>query len=443
MAYIFGDRDVSSVGFVGFGKSTRGVYSYLSERYRDLSFTVRDRRELPLPCGVRGFFGENELSNIDEDVLFLSPTVRRERLELTLASERGVRLTSDAEFFFDNFSGEALAVTGSNGKSTTATLASLITGFSAIGNIGEPMTPHASSAEAFVLELSSFQLNYFTPKTRRALITNIVPNHLDWHTSFEEYREAKLRLAYLADEFIICADSEELLLARFERVPFALYSIHKTPRELFQLRAEHYLYLDGGYLMLDGERIASAAQLLRREYHNVQNALGAMALSIGYADRDRMAEAILGFRGLPHRCEYVGAIGGVEFYDSSIDSTPERTAQTLSALPGKSTVILGGRSKGLDPEPLIAALQRSASAIILTGENKEELRAALRAGGTDDTIRTLEASDFEEAVRLGYECTLPYGRLILSPASTSYDRFSNFEERGNCFKEVFLSLKGR
>ena len=232
-------KNARSFGFFGLGKSNLAILSLIP---KDREITLRSEGRIDLSAlpkrlrNARIFEGACAFDDINEDVLFLSPSVRRERDEFDKARAAGVTLCSDLELFLSEFRGISFAISGSDGKSTTATLTSLLLKekfdrISAIGNIGIPFC-HSARAPAAVLELSSFNLRYSTPHASRAAITNVTPNHLNWHSDFEEYKETKLSLLDSADEAIISADDEILSSYASGRRIFAVTSVTKSFEEL-------------------------------------------------------------------------------------------------------------------------------------------------------------------------------------------------------------------
>ncbi len=438
MVFLHWGRCVESVGLVGFGISNRGVFSYLSRRYPKLCFTVRSDAPQELPRGVRGFFGARQFDELHEDILFLSPTVRADRAELASAEARGVHLTSDASFFCDNTRGTLFAITGSNGKSTTTHLTKrLLEGAFdsayAIGNIGEAMTPHLGDAGhcAYAAELSSFQLMRLRPVARRAAIVDLTPSHLNWHTSFAEYAAAKENALAGAEERVLPVKPALREAARRYHC-FARYSAELDEKEMLHCGAELAIYLRDGAICANGKPLIELAALGRREKHNIENLMAAMALAYGYYDEAQLYEVARSFRGLPHRFELIGRVGETELYDSSIDTSPERTRTTLEALHGKCVLLLGGRSKAHNYEILCEALRQKCTAAVIFGENRDELHAALC--GAEIPLELADSLDdaFARALPLAAACK----KLLLSPASTSYDGFKSFEERGARFKEL-------
>ena len=219
---IFKGKRILRIGFFGDGRSNRALFSYLTENYDGITYTLRTDMRCP-DLGSGKFSeilsGEAARKYIDEDILFLSPSVRRDATEFKEAEKRGVILSSDVEFFFENKKIPVFAVTGSDGKSTTATLASLMLSekegdFPASANIGVPMSALLSSEHlrGTVAELSSFQLMSTLPRTERALITNVTENHLDWHLSMWEYLGAKENVLKFTQKRIFNLDCPYSLL---------------------------------------------------------------------------------------------------------------------------------------------------------------------------------------------------------------------------------------
>ncbi len=388
-----------------------------------------DTRGAELLLGKRAFLPAGE------DIIFLSPSVRRERACVRALLKDGAVFSSDAELFFADSPKNVLAITGSDGKSTTSALVELMLredgkeAFAA-GNFGLPLTPLADRKKAyFVAELSSFMLRYMKPKSRRALITNITPNHLNWHADFDEYRRAKENILAHAEERVFFYDCEESRALLNSYGADGVFSANKSYRDLKRaVRASVYASFEDGFFVLNGERIFEREKFAPLGIHNVKNALAALCLTHGFCDTGAVIRALRSFSGLHHRCRLVFRGDGIKYYDSSIDSSPERTRATLEVFDRPVTVILGGRDKGLDYSPLKDALRTHAGAVILCGENAQRLAEFTR--NIKLTCPVVFARDYAEAVKFARIFGLD---TVLSPASTSYDRFSNFEERGRAF----------
>lgn len=421
------------VGFFGLGVSNMALIRALPEGY---PFTVRsdaDRLDFSI-SPERVHLGACSLNDIDEDALFLSPSVRRDRPELALASERGCRLMSDCELFFLE-SVELYAVTGSDGKSTTATLAAaLIPGAALVGNIGIPFV-EAPVSERYVAELSSFQLEYCVPHAKRAVLTSLSENHLNWHKSYEEYREAKLALLRRADEAILPFSAVGEVSGIY---PYAAFGRRTFGEARGIISAEHYITLEGDVIAYDGEGIIRLSRLARSEWYNIENFMGAIALSsglVGVEDIVRLGES---FSGLPHRVELFLSARGIDFINSSIDTTPKRCQATLEALGRRVVLILGGRGKGLSPNCMLPAIKKYAEGVVLYGEAGRELLSYI--SGLGMPYRYFES--LYHAIDCAVEIAECGSAVLLSPAATGYGEFKNYAERGDAFKAYIRSKFG-
>ena len=438
-------KTVRQVGLLGGGKSNVGVYSYLSKRH-SLDFTLRvfdKNSDYSAFGGCKVLSGPDMLSDINEDVLFLSPSARRDSPKIREAFERGVILSSDAEFFFENSVADIFAVTGSDGKSTTAYLTSQLLKSSykdtvACGNIGEAMTPHVDNAEAaFVTELSSFQLSYLKPRSLRSVITNVTENHLDWHKSFDEYINAKKNIFDFSSERIFSADCEISKSIAKDYNVFAVFSTKLDDKTLCKTTgAKLRLTLGDGGILANGTPILDTRRIRAPGAHTVKNFMAAIAMSYGYCTAEDISSVAESFCGLSHRCELVAQIDGVDYYDSSIDSTPKRSIATLLMMTRPVVLILGGHSKGLDFGELIPIIASKAKFIIITGECADEIEDAIASSGSASHILRARIDDFTEAVEYAKKRASCGDAVLLSPAATSYDKFKNFEERGNAFARI-------
>ena len=449
MFYYNGKR-INRVGFLGIGKSNLGVYSYLASHY---NFEVTVRASLPTDASALApkhvYFGKESLRDIDEDILFISPSARRDSKELTEAEMRGVILSSDAEFFFSRTNADIYAVTGSDGKSTTTYLTGELLKKhykSAVpcGNIGDAMTPHLDDPEntAYAAELSSFQLMYMKPQSERCVITNITENHLNWHKSFREYIDSKKNVLENSKGRIINFDCATAKNAAQDYSLFAVFSRRHSEDALKrQIKAELYITEQNGKILVSGDEFLDTEKILVGKNHNVLNFMAAIAMSYGRCGKEDVLELAKSFGGLPHRCEFIGEFDGVKYYDSSIDSSPKRCSSTLGTMPGRVILILGGRSMGLDFRELLPQLAKKTKLVILTGETSQEIEALLKEDVSLCMPRFKRIDDFYDAVKYASDAAEYGDTVLLSPAATSFDRFSNFEERGNAFKEYINDLK--
>ena len=447
------NKKIKSAGFLGAGRSSIAVAEYIKRNHKNISLILRSDNKIHKDALPRAnlfdkiYECELSLSNVREDLLFLSPSVRHDRSDVAALSERGIKLTSDAEFFFSQNEKDVYVITGSDGKSTTASLCSAILNRAygkakAIGNIGIPLSGELDSTDAlaYAVELSSFQLNSLAPVSNAALITNITPNHLDWHRSLEEYILAKKNALINAKRRVYNYDCETSRNFIPSLPPHTVFSSELSYRQLCRaVSAERYYTLEGLTLCSDGSPITTLEPLFRYGAHNVKNALAAAALCDGLYDSDALCEVINSFTPLLHRCERFLSYGGVDYINSSIDSSPKRTATTLDSLALNVIVIIGGRSKGLDYSDLILPLKRWARAVILTGETGRDLFSILN-DSHELNVPIVYESDFDKAVTIATRLATPGDTVILSPASTSFDRFRSFEERGNRFKNIIKDI---
>ena len=439
MEFIHKGNSIESVSFVGFGRSNAAVYAYLKKAYPFLKFSVRtEKEEKALPNEAEVFMKDEQFEKMTEDVFFISPAIRKDKAELN-----GKLLSSDAELFFERNESDCFGITGSDGKSTTSTLTAMMLGgkyqrSEAIGNIGKALCEALDGGNntAYAVELSSFQLMDFSPKLKRAIITNITPNHLNWHTSYKEYASAKENVLRGAEQRVFSADSDAPAELIEKYGAFAIISTELTESELKRYKAQTYIYKIDDTIYIDGEKLISKEDFLRQEEYNLKNFMAAMALSYGSWDKDLIYKSAKSFPGLAHRCELCADFSSVKFYNSSIDSSPQRSLTTLSSHRGRFVAVLGGRTKMNNFDILREIIAKNAHALVLTGENRGEVHAKLSGIGVPIYVE----SDFKRAILCGAELAKKCGSLILSPASTSFDRFKSFEERGEYFRRIVSEL---
>lgn len=436
-------------GFFGIGNSNLGVYAYLSKKGELGSITLRSDTDIPDSaarelCAERIFTGKSALEEIDEDVIFLSPSVRRDREPLRLAEKRGVKLSSDLELFLERRGYLDYAITGSDGKSTTTYLiAKMLTesGTPArpTGNYGVALSSVIDTESVTVAELSSFQLNFVCPTVRTAVITGITPNHLNWHTSLDEYVAAKRSVTDKAERLVADADSELIQPIIQSRKPFAAVSTALQYSELStHVESEHYLTYRCGVIYLDSMPFADLCGAVRHERYNVKNYMLAIGATLGRVSHDAILKTVTEFSGLPHRAQLVRELDGIRYYDSSIDSTPERTLATLGGIHGKNAVIIAGRRKKLSLFKLAESLPSMTVGCVLMGQIGAELAPLL---SHQPGYRYVFASDMQEAILSARKLLGTGGNVILSPAGTSFDVYKNFEERGRAFASAVMKLK--
>lgn len=428
------------LGFLGLGVSNTALIEAVCDMHLDITLRQNspiDRAYIAGYAPSRIFEGERALDMIDEDILILSPSVRRDSASLLSAKERGTILTSDIELFLADAEG-VYAVTGSSGKSTTATIAHRLIAkeqdTAICGNIGTPFMT-VGEHRKYIAEISSFQAMYIDTPTERAVLTSLSPNHLDWHTSLSEYTDAKLNLVRRAAYSAMSADDE--LCREYLSVASAdsIYSIKYDYAYLrSRYKAKNYITLEGDNILLSGDPIARLGSV-RPLWYNIANLLGAIALTLGDFTQDGLGAVIEDMPCLRHRAELFYTHRGVDYINSSIDTTPERTEATLTAIDRRVSIIIGGRGKGLSIKPLIPTLARYAVRISLYGEAGAEYYPDLAVSEALSGIPCQLFEKFDDATEHAIEGATEGVAVLLSPAATGYGEFKSFAERGEHFMQ--------
>ena len=410
--------------------------------------------------GVTLHLGEFPPKALYGDVIFRSPGIRPDIPAIKDATARGAMLTSEMELFIKLARANIIGITGSDGKTTTTTLTHLFLkkqseryGMGECyvgGNIGAPLLSkynEMTDADFAVLELSSFQLMTLGTPLSRCAITNLSPNHLNWHVDMDEYVAAKCNifddnsLLVLNAENPITADiasrrKKNMILFSSKKDSYkSIVPIAASNTSAVFLRDRHIIFSDGKCEC----EVLNTADIKLPGIHNIENYMTAIALTYGLVDADIYREVAQSFGGVPHRLEWISNIDGVDCYNSSIDSSPTRTAAALSALKQKKVVICGGSDKNIPFAPLAEALQESdVRCVVLTGDSAEKISAALSEASVD--FEFVIEKEFTSAVHLAKSKACAGDALLLSPACASFDRFKNFEERGAFFKSIILGL---
>lgn len=443
---LLGRRERYRVGLVGIGTTALALLDTLCDM-PDVDVSVRDENSsahLREGVNARLITGATALTGIFEDVLILSPSVRRERQELREAERRGVILTSECELFFSECP-RTLGVTGSDGKSTTTALAAKLlraSGYSACfcGNIGVPYSLVPSS-DIYVSELSSFNLSYLSPHLLGAVITNITPNHLNWHSSFSEYEGAKMNILKNAGRRVLSADDPISYGHIKNGFADAVFSIGRSYKEMkLSLPGMDFFTLEGGYIAKNGEPISNTGCYIRREKHNLSNMLASLALTDGLIKYEAADAVFSSFEGLSDRCEPIGRLGNTLFYNSSIDTSPLRCAATLTGLNKSVKLLLGGRGKGLSYEPLIEPLSKYARAVAVYGEIARDIENLFQSRRELRGIPLSVSRYFDGAFCALTEELHDGDTVLLSPAATAYGEFRSYKERAERYRTLVKEL---
>ena len=400
--------------------------------------------------GVRLILGENYLEGIEADVIFRTPGLRPDLPQISAAVAAGAELTSEMEAFFRVCPCRIIAVTGSDGKTTTTTIISELlkaAGYTVHlgGNIGQPLLCQADDMkkeDIAVLELSSFQLMTMRQSPEIAVVTNLAPNHLDVHKSMEEYCDAKRNI------FRYQPADGKLVLNLDNEITSAMISQARCPVALFSRRqpVETGFYCSDGVIYAaeagKAEPVLEASEIFLPGVHNIENFMAAFAAVSGLVDTETMRTVARTFKGVEHRIEHVRTLRGVRYYNDSIASSPSRAIAGLRSFDQKLIILAGGKDKGVPFDTLGEEYVRRAKAVFLTGPTAGAIRSAIeRAPGYAGSPEIFEFADFRENVLAAARYAEDGDVVMLSPACTSFDRFRYFMERGKYFKEIINSLE--
>lgn len=409
--------------------------------------------------GVKFVTGENYLDEIDGDIIFRSPGIRPDYDGIKNAINRGAELTSEMELFLELTPAYVLGITGSDGKTTTTTISykllekefenterKVYVG----GNIGTPLLSKVgemTNKDICVLELSSFQLFTAKKSPDRAIITNLSPNHLDWHKDMDEYVCAKENIFKYGAKNLTINGKNKLCdnVINYADLDISLFSVDFSLENacISDDRIKSTMFMRDGCICRfeDGKTIdlLNVNSILIPGKHNIENYMAAISLTWGMVSESTIEHIAKTFGGVEHRLEFVRELDSVKYYNSSIDSSPSRTAAALSALNSKPIVICGGYDKQIPFEPLANALNEKAKAVVLTGDTAEKINDALK--NSNSKIDIYFEKDFEMAVNLARNIAIKDDIVLLSPACASFDAFKNFMERGNKFKQIVNDFK--
>jgi UDP-N-acetylmuramoylalanine--D-glutamate ligase len=437
---------------VGLGKS--GVASALFLKAHGARVTVSDaksedqlRDEIPvlLDQGISvetGGHGERTFRG--QDLIVVSPGVPVDAPSLVQARSLGETVIGEIELAAQHLQGSIVAITGSNGKTTTTTLAGQILkagGFPTVvgGNIGTPaisLVEHTKPASFVVLEVSSFQLETiqtFQPKV--AVVLNVTPDHLDRHRTFEAYANAKGRIfeKQTADDFAVLNADDPTCVAMAKRTKAQVFWFsRKKPVD----RGAH---VREGKLTFAGptgeSSILPVADMLLKGSHNVENVLAGICVGMILGCKpEQVAQAIREFKAVEHRLEYVATIRGVDYYNDSKATNVDATIKALESFPANIHVILGGKDKGSDYTVLNDLLRLRVKRVYTIGAAAAKIESQIKGP------EIIHAETLESAVKRASAAASPGDVVLLAPACASFDQFKSYEHRGRVFKELVYSL---
>ena len=448
--YIYGRK----VAIIGLGVSNVPLLRFLYDL--GAIITVFDNRtvdqmpeeilQILATCNIDKAFGLGNLNNLSGfDIIFRSPSCLPTTKELAAEEKRGAIITTEIEMFMKMFPGVVIGVTGSDGKTTTTSLVYEILkqkyNCYVGGNIGIPlftkieeMTPE----DVAVLELSSFQLMGMGISPDIAIITNITPNHLNVHSSYDEYIDAKKNIFKHQNE-------NSLLVLNYDNEVTRECGLEAKGRVEFFSRKNK---LDNGYIVDDGiikacedkirKHVLNTRAAMLKGDHNYENICAALLATKDLADMESAVEIVKNFSGVPHRLELVKRVNGVRWYNDSIGTSPARTIAGLNAFQEEIILIAGGYDKNLDYTPIGRPILNKTKAVILLGQTADKIKEAVENESKirNKTVDMYKCEDLEQCVNLAKDLAKPGQIVLFSPASASFDMFKNFEERGEKFKEL-------
>ena len=444
-----------TITVIGIGISNLPLIKYLAElnakeihacdkRSREkLADTASELEKL----GIKLHLGEDYLQHIQGEIVFRTPGLRYDVPELNAARERGAVVTSEMEVFCAICPSHKIAVTGSDGKTTTTTLIHKMltdSGYTTWlgGNIGNPLlteTEKMKESDYVVLELSSFQLHTMQTSPEIAVITNLSPNHLDYHKNYQEYIDAKKNIFLHQDK------SGIVVLNKDNADSAPLINEAKGKVRLFSRQSKADVYLDGDIIKRGETPILNIHEIKIPGMHNVENYMTAIAALEGLVSDEIIVKTAKEFGGVEHRIELVRTLDGVRYYNSSIDSSPNRTINTLRVFPEKVIMIAGGKDKGIPYDEVGPAIAEYVKTLILIGATADKIEDALKLEisktGRGKDVEVIRVNSYEDAVNTARNKAKQGDVVLLSPASTSFDMFNNFMERGNLFKDLVNGLE--
>ena len=391
-------------------------------------------------CALR--VGDGYLDGLEADLVFRTPGMHPENPALAALRQGGAEVTSEMEVFFELCPCTILAVTGSDGKTTTTTLISEMLKAAGKkvwlgGNIGTPLLPvceEMAPEDYAVVELSSFQLMDMRRSPHIAVITNLAPNHLDIHRDMEEYVEAKKNIYRFQNP------SDILILNEDNDITAPLSGVGAVRK--FSRRAAADCCLRDGVIYRRGEPLMEAVEILLPGTHNIENYMAAILAVDGLVEDGVIRQVARSFGGVEHRIELVRIKDGVRFYNDSIASSPTRTIAGLRSFREKVCLIAGGYDKHIPYDVLGPEICAHAKRVYLNGATAGLIRAAVEqapeyAPGAPELV---DCADFTDAVNRAARDAEAGDVVLMSPASAAFDQFRNFMERGKYFKKLVKEL---
>lgn len=409
------------------------------------AFEENPSAQVLLEEGIKVICGSHPLELLDEDFALMvkNPGIPYSNEMVKKALDKGIQVLTEVELAYLISEAPIFAITGSNGKTTTTTMIADVlnhAGQSALlsGNIGFPASEVAVDAkenDRLIMELSSFQLmgvDQFRPHI--AVITNLMPTHIDYHGSFEEYVNAKWNIQNNM------SDKDFLILNGDQEISYDLANKTKATILYFSSQKE----VDGAYcldgkLYFEGEYIMDADQIGVPGLHNVENALATIAVAkLANVDNDSIKETLASFGGVKHRLQYVGQVNQIKFYNDSKSTNILACQKALSSFDNSNLILVaGGLDRGNEFDDLVPDII-GLKKLILLGQSADKMKKAAEKAG----VSYLDAKDVAEATAIAFKEAKQGDVVLLSPANASWDMYKSFETRGDEFIQAFKQIKG-
>lgn len=445
----------SRIAVIGAGVSNTPLISLL--RDAGVAVTVHDKKtaeelgeryEELAAMGVSFSLGPDYLNDLTEDIVFRTPGLHPRHPALEEVRARGGEVTSEMELFFMVCPCPIIGITGSDGKTTTTTLVCEFLRHAGKvchlgGNIGRPLLPDVDQmapTDFAVVELSSFQLMDMRYGPKIAAITNLTPNHLDYHKDFAEYVQAKTAIyenQMPGDRLILNLDDEVT-------GTLALNPDSEVLGITKRGKVENGVYLEDGIIYIadhgQARALMAADEIRIPGAHNVYNVMMAAAVVQSLCDDSDIVEVARSFGGVEHRIEFVREKDGVRYFNDSIASSPTRTIAGLNAFVGKIILIAGGYDKHIPYDVLGEPIREHVKILILTGATAGKIKESVEKAEGGEMPLIMDAADLGAAVRMAASLAQAGDVVMMSPASASFDCFKNFMERGDLFKRLVHAL---
>ena len=437
------------IAVLGLGVSNRPLVRLLLEFGCDVTGCDRTPREkldaevLELEtAGCKLRVGDDYLEGVEADVLFRTPGMHPGNPAIVALAQKGAKVTSEMEVFFEVAPCHLIAVTGSDGKTTTTTLISEMLKASGKtvwlgGNLGTPLLPlvrQMREEDFAVVELSSFQLMDMTRSPERALITNLAPNHLDVHKDMEEYVDSKKNIFRFQN-------ADGLLVLNADNAVTAGFSGNGTTHFFSRQGKEAHVVLKDGVIYRGETAVLDAADILIPGVHNIENYMAAIAMVEGLVEDDTVRQVAKTFGGVEHRIELVRIKDGVKFYNDSIASSHRRTIAGLRSFSEKVILIAGGYDKHIPYDVLGPEICAHVKKLFLGGATGPQIRTAVEACPEfKGQVEITDCENFEAAVRAAAAAAEEGDVVLMSPASAAFDQFKNFMVRGQFYKNLVREL---